>query len=97
MERTYTDHQLETIDRKPFVYQDRLYDQYQATQKQREIERSIRKQKRIINSMSELDSEEAKKAKQEAAIRLRRLNANYRAFSERAGLPLQRERTKVLY
>lgn len=97
MERTYTDRQLETIDRKPFVYQDRLYDQYQATQKQREIERSIRKQKRIINSMSELDSEEAKKSKQEATIRLRRLNANYRAFSEKAGLPLQRERTKVLY
>lgn len=97
MERTYTDKQLETIDRKPFVYQDRLYDQYQATQKQREIERAIRKQKRIINSMGGLDSEEAKKSKQEATIRLRRLNANYKAFSEKAGLPLQRERTKVLY
>ena len=97
MERTYTDRQLETIDRKPFVYQERLYDQYQATQKQREIERSIRKQKRIINSMENLESEEAKKSKQEATIRLRRLNANYKAFSEKAGLPLQRERTKVLY
>lgn len=45
--RTYTDKQLREIDQPPFEYQGRTYDQYQASQKQREIERSIRKQKRI--------------------------------------------------
>ena len=30
-------------------------------------------------------------------IRLRRLNAKYKAFSAAAGLPEQRERMKVLY
>lgn len=96
-ERTYTSDQLRSIDQKPFTYQGRTYDQYQASQKQREIERSIRKQRRIINAMEGLSGEAAAKELASAKGRLRRLNANYRAFSRAANLPTQTQRTKVLY
>lgn len=91
MERTYTDQQLADIDPPPFEYQGKEYSAYDATQKQREIERSIRKWKRRKIA--------AKGTEEETAInvRLRRLNAEYRAFSKAAGLPTQQERMKVLY
>lgn len=93
-ERTYTDKELETIDKPPFEYQGRTYDQYHASQKQREIERTIRKYKRrkIAAEAAGLEEEA-----QSANIRIRRLNQLYREFSEAAGLPMQRERMKALY
>lgn len=71
-----------------------MYDQYHASQKQREIERAIRKYKRrkIAAEAAGLEEEA-----QSANIRIRRLNQLYREFSEAAGLPMQRERMKVLY
>lgn len=94
MERTYTDRQLAEIDRPPFEYEGRTYDAYQATQKQREIERTIRREKRLRDAYKAAGlTEDA----QNARIRLRRLNEKYREFSAAAGLPEQRERTKVLY
>lgn len=96
-ERTYTSDQLSSIDQKPFAYQGRTYDQYQASQKQREIERSIRKQRRIINAMEGLSGDAAAKELASAKGRLRRLSANYRAFSRAANLPTQTQRTKVVY
>lgn len=96
MERTYTDEQLE--DMKPenhkFVFDGKEYDQYSASQMQRRLERSIRKQKRLKNAYEKSGLTEDARA---ANIKLRRLNAKYKAFSKAAGLPLQRERTKVLY
>lgn len=94
MERTYTDDELEAMkpeNRPKIVYQGKEYDDYTATQKQREIERSIRKWKRRKIA--------AKGTEEETAInvRLRRLNAEYRAFSKAAGLPTQQERVQVLY
>lgn len=93
-ERTYTDDELETIDKPPFEYQGKIYDQYHASQKQREIERTIRKYKRrkIAAEAAGLKGEA-----QAANIRIRRLGQFYREFSEAAGLPQQRERMKVLY
>lgn len=93
-ERTYTDEELENIDKPPFEYQGKLYDQYHASQKQREIERTIRKYKRreIAAKAAGLEDEA-----QATGIRIRRLNRFYREFSEAAGLPQQRERMKVLY
>lgn len=94
MERTYTDEQLSKIDNPPFEYEGKVYDQYAASQKQREIERTIRKLKREYSAFEAAGlSEDA----QSVSIRIRRLNAEYRAFSEAAGLPMQRERTKILY
>lgn len=94
MERTYTDDELEAMkpeNRPKIIYQGKEYDDYTATQKQREIERSIRKWKRREIA--------AKGTGEETAInvRLRRLNDEYRAFSKAAGLPTQQERVMVLY
>jgi len=93
-ERTYTDEELESIDKPPFEYQGKIYDQYHASQKQREIERTVRKYKRreIAASAAGLEEEAAI-----AKARIRRLNAEYKAFSEAADLPMQKERMKVVY
>lgn len=94
-ERTYTDGQLEHIDDGlGCEFDGKEYSAYEATQMQRRIERQIRAQKKLKNAYEKSGlSEEA----QAANIKLRRLNAKYKDFSEAAGLPEQRERTKVLY
>lgn len=76
------------------VFEGREYDDYQATQTQRRIEASIRKQKRLKTAYESAGlTDEATTAN----IRLRRLNEKYRTFSRAAGLPEQRERMKVFY
>ena len=94
-ERTYTDEQLEHIDDGlGCTFEGKTYTAYEATQEQRKVERTIRKLKRektAYNAAGLTDEE------QSVNIKLRRLNAKYKAFSKAAGLPLQRERTKVLY
>lgn len=94
-ERTYTDEQLEHIDDGlGCEFDGKKYTAYEATQMQRRIERQIRAQKRLKDGYEKSGlSEDA----QAANIKLRRLNAKYKDFSEAAGLPEQRERTKVLY
>ncbi len=94
MEPTYTQKQLDEIDPPPFEYQGKQYDAYQATQQQRKIERSIRKQKRLQTAFEAQGNEAEASA---AGSKLRALNKEYRQFSKAAGLPEQRERTKVLY
>ena len=42
-QRAYTDRELREIDPRPFVYQGKTYNAYEATQKQREIERTVRR------------------------------------------------------
>lgn len=93
-ERTYTDEQLANIDPPPFEYEGRTYTAYQATQKQRSIERSIRKQKRLKTAYEAAGLKEDATA---ANIKLRRLNQKYKEFSKAAGLPEQMDRIKVLY
>lgn len=60
---------------------------------QRRLERQIRAQKRLKNAYKSAGLSEDATA---ANIKLRRLNDKYREFSREAGLPEQRERTKVL-
>ena len=95
-ERTYTDAELE--DMKPenhtFEFEGKQYDQYSASQQQRKIERTIRKLKREKAAYNAAGLSEKEQA---VSIRLRRLNAKYKAFSKSAGLPEQKERLKVLY
>lgn len=94
-ERTYTDEQLAHIDDGlGCTFDGKTYTAYEATQMQRRIERTIRKQKRLKNAYSVAGLEEDATA---ANIKLRRLNAKYKEFSKAAGLPEQRERLKVLY
>ena len=94
-ERTYTDEQLAHIDDGlGCTFEGKTYTAYEATQEQRKVERTIRKLKRekVAYKAAGLHEEE-----QAVNIRLRRLNAKYKAFSAAAGLPEQRERMKVLY
>ena len=77
-----------------FEFEGKQYDQYSASQQQRKIERTIRKLKREKAAYNAAGLSEKE---QEVSIRLRRLNAKYKAFSKRAGLPEQKERLKVLY
>lgn len=96
MEPTYTQEQLEALkaENNKVTYDGKEYDGYQATQMQRRLERTIRKQKRLVNAYKSAGlSEDA----QAANARLRRLNAKYREFGKAAGLPEQKERAKVLY
>lgn len=92
-ERTYTDEQLEHIDDGlGCTFDGKNYTAYEATQMQRRIERQIRAQKKLRNAYKEAGLSEDATA---ANIKLRRLNAEYSRFSKAAGLPEQRERTKV--
>lgn len=94
-ERTYTDEQLAHIDDGlGCTFDGKTYTAYEATQMQRRIERTIRKQKRLKNAYSVAGLEEDATA---ANIKLRRLNAKYKEFSKAAGLSEQPERLNVLY
>ena len=94
-ERTYTDEQLEHIDDDlGCEFDGKKYTAYEATQMQRRVERQIIKQKKLVTAYK---ASEQKDEYYAAKAKLARLNAKYKAFSEAAGLPLQWERTKVLY
>ena len=94
-ERTYTDAQLEHIDDgHGCTFDGKDYTAYEATQMQRRIERTVRKLKREKAAYNAAGLHEDETA---VNIRLRRLNAKYKAFSAEAGLPEQPERMKVLY
>lgn len=96
-ERTYTDAELEAMkpeNRPKIKFEGREYDDYRATQKQRQIERTVRKLKRRKTAFEAAGlTEEA----QAANIRLQRESKKYKAFSKAAGLPEQRERMKMSY
>lgn len=95
MERTYTDSQLRHIDDgRDCDFEGKHYTAYEATQKQREIERTVRKLKREQTAYKAAGLTEEEQA---VTARIRRLNAEYKAFSEAAGLPMQRERMRVEY
>ena len=93
-ERTYTDEQLANIDKPPFKYEGRTYTTYEATQKQREIERTIRKLKRERDAYKAAGLDEEA---QTVSIRINRLSKEYTEFSKAAGLREQRERMQVTY
>lgn len=88
-ERTYTDEQLRNIDPAPVEYQGKTYSHYEATQKQREIERTVRKWKRREAAATNDEDRQIARGK------IRTLNREYKAFSEAAGLRTQQERMKV--
>ena len=95
MERTYTDEELDHIDDGHDVdFEGKHYTAYEATQKQRQIERTVRKLKREQTAYKAAGLTEKEQA---VTARIRRLNAEYKAFSEAAGIPMQRERMRVEY
>lgn len=95
MEPTYTEEYLAHIDDGlGCEFEGRKYTAYEATQKQRQVERTIRKWKRLQASYDAAGLDDKATT---VTARLRILNAKYKAFSKAAGLPLQRERTRALY
>ncbi len=94
-DRTYTDEQLEHIDDgHGCTFDGKDYTAYEATQMQRRIERTVRKLKREKAAYKAAGLHEDETA---VNIRLRRLNAKYKAFSAEAGLPEQPERMRVYF
>lgn len=74
------------------TYEGRHYTGYEATQKQRQLERAIRAQKnRILIAESAGDAERLQKAQ----IRLRILERHYREFSRAAGLRTRTQRAQA--
>ena len=94
-EPQYTPEQLEKFkedNKKGVTYNGRHYTSYEATQKQRQIERVIRRQKRRVLSAEKRGDKDALLTSQ---IKLRRLNEEYGRYSNAVGLPTQRERAQV--
>jgi len=81
-------------NRPKIEFEGKAYDDYQATQMQRRIERTIRKQKRLKTAYESAGLTDDAAA---AGARLRILNQKYRAFSKAAGLPEQMERMRASY
>ena len=96
MEPTYSKTDIEEMkgENHRFTYEGVEYDGYTASQQQRKIERTVRKLKREQTAFKTAGLTDNYQA---VTARIRRLNAEYKAFSEAAGLPEQRERMKVLY
>lgn len=88
----YTKEQLENIDPPPFEYDGKTYTAYEASQKQRYIERQIRKTKRELIAY---DSAGLKDDFTNASIKLRRQRELYKDFSNKAGLRGKVERAGV--
>ena len=78
-------------NRPKIKFEGREYDDYQATQMQRKLERTIRKQKRLkaAYKAAGLDKDAAS-----AGSKLNILDQKYRAFSKAAGLPGTRPRRR---
>lgn len=93
--RTYTDEDLEHIDDgHDCEYEGRHYTAYEATQKQREIERTIRKLNRLEKAYKSVGLKEDATA---LGVRKKRLKTKYTEFSSAANLPEQPQRMQALY
>ena len=82
-ERTYTDEQLKNIDPEPMTFRGQKMRPYEASQRQRAIERQLRKIKREMLGYSAAGDASAYR---DAAIKYRNLNALYTDFCEQTGL-----------
>lgn len=91
----YTPEELEKLRRdneKGIDYNGKHYTMYEATQRQRRLENSIRKQKRRILVAEAIGDKESL---QQSQIKYQILNQEYKRFSKAAGLRLQRERMEM--
>lgn len=91
-EPSYTEEELKNIDPPPFEYNGKTYTYYEATQKQRAMERSMRKTKREILAA---DATDDKDRFTEKSVLLRRQKEEYGRFSKAAGLSMRNERAQV--
>lgn len=92
----YTAEELEEMHRENeegITYEGKHFTRYEATQRQRSIERAMRKQKHRILIDEKLGDTEKLQWDQ---IRYVRQREEYKRFSDAAGLRMQRERAEVL-
>ena len=92
----YTPKELEQMrqeNEKGIDYDGRRYTMYEATQRQRQLERAIRKQKRRILVAEQNPNDQERL--QQAQIKYQVLNQEYKRFSKAAGLRLQHERMEM--
>ncbi len=91
-EPMYTEEELANIDPPPFSYKGKEYTSYEAEQRQRYMERAMRKTKREILAAEKSGDDDMFTAK---SILLRRQREEYKNFSKAAELLTQNERTQV--
>ena len=94
-ERLYTEKQLKKIDDPAFEYEGKEYSIYEATQRQRLLERTQRKYKRILLAYDAAGVQSTDPDYQQAALKLQLLKQEYQKFSNAAGLREQPERAQV--
>lgn len=95
-ERIYTDKQLEEMNRKdntPVEYNGKQYTKYEASQRQRRLETTMRAQRQKIKLLQEGGADEDDIIT--ARGRYRVTSAEYTRFSKAMDLPQQRERVTV--
>lgn len=80
-EKAWTKEMLDDIDPEPFEFEGKEYTYYEATQKQRQIERTIRKYKHRVMMYDKVGDDESKLI---AQVRLQRQRQLYKDFN-RAG------------
>lgn len=90
MPRTYSKELLREYEDPKYEYNGQKMTEYEALQRQREIERNIRRWKREKQALSAIDGDTT-----EAADKLKRWNAAQRDFLEQTGLKRQRSREAV--
>lgn len=78
-ERAWTKEKLDDIDPEPFEFEDKEYTYYEATQKQRQIERTIRKYKHRVMMYDKVGDDESKLI---AQVRLQRQRQLYKDFNK---------------
>ena len=96
-ERMYTDKQLQEIDDPDFEYNGVKYTTYEATQRQRLLERTQRKYKRVLSVFDSIGVKDTDEDYIAVQSRLEAAKKEYRNFSKAAGLRLQPERARIDY
>ncbi len=94
--RTYTDEELDRMNEEentPKKYGDKEYTTYEALQRQRKLETTVRAQRQEIHLLKTGNANEEDILN--AQTRYRVTSAEYTRFSEQIGLPQQRERVTV--
>ena len=86
-ERAYSDEQLAAYEARDIEYNGKLYTRYEASQRQRALERRVRAAKRqyLAEDAAGLDTTNA-------AVKLRRAREQLRHFTQETGLPLDNSR-----
>lgn len=95
-ERTYTDEELAEMNREentPKDFGGKQYTKYEALQRQRRLETTMRAQKQKISLLETGGADED--ALTVAKVRYRTMSYEYTRFSDAMGLPQQRERVRV--